>query len=481
MLHKILAALVEGRMIQTTVKAIRNWWKKSVKWVTRVRSKVDKALSVPAIFVMSRLTPVEENKIMFVTFRGEYDCNAKWIAEEIKDRKLPYHVVWTIRKNVPVDDIPQEFTKTFRGSLDFYKHLASARIIVDNGISTANVRYFKKKNQILIETWHGSLGIKKFSRETNKDKKWVAFATLEGKMTDYCLSNSTFEDDLFRDTFWGSTKILQLGHARNDILCEKNTVRIQEIRKKVFNSLGLFDLIASEKAERVNQIKTRALEQKLFPWQESDIGCRWGQIDFLDEQAVRNLIEKELKACDDLRICLYAPTFRDDGDMSPYKIDYQQLRMALTERFGGTWVILTRFHWRLLKKTKNINFGPGVINASKYSDIQELLTCTDVGITDYSSWICDFLLTKRPGFLFATDMVQYEKKDREFFYPLDTLPYPLALNNEQLVDCILNFDDTNFEEKCDAFLKEKGCIDDGLASSRIVDAIKVIMRGEKVK
>lgn len=480
MLRKILAALVEGRMIQTTMKAAGNYWKKIVKLMTRLRSKVDKVLSIPVIFIMSRLIPVDKSKIFFATFRGEYDCNAKWIAEEIKDRKLPYHVVWTIRKNVPVDDIPEGFTKTFRGSLDFYKHLASARIIVDNGITTANVRYVKKKDQILIETWHGSLGIKKFSRETNKDKKWVAFATLEGKMTDYCLSNSTFEDDLFRNTFWGNTKILQLGHARNDILCEKSTNRLKEIREKVYNAFKLYDLIEDEKRDRLNRIKERVLGQKLFPWQEQDAGLSWNQVDFTDEQEVRNLVEQELKACEDLRICLYAPTFRDDGDMSPYEIDYQQLRMALTRRFGGTWVILTRFHWRLLKKTKNIRFGPGVINASKYSDIQELLTCTDVGITDYSSWICDYLLTKRPGFLFATDMVEYEKKDREFFYPLDTLPYPLALNNEQLVECILNFDDTEFEEKCDAFLKGKGCIDDGHASARIVNAIEKMVAGEEL-
>lgn len=481
MLHKILAALVESRMIRTTIRAISNCWGKNVKLLTRLRTKADKALSIPAIYIMSRLIPVDENKILFVTFRGEYDCNAKWIAEEIKERKLPYHVVWTIRKKVLVDDIPESFTKTFRGTLDFYRHLSSARIIVDNGISTANVGYFKKHDQILIETWHGSLGIKKFSRDTNKDKRWVAFATLEGKMTDYCLSNSAFEDDLFRDTFWGNTKILRLGHARNDILCEENTNRLQKIREKVYEALKLYDLIETEKRNRLNRIKERTLEQKLLPWLEQDAESIWNEVDFANDNEVRYLIEQEQKACEDLRICLYAPTFRDDGDMRPYQIDYQQLRTALTKRFGGTWVILTRFHWRLLRKTKNIRFGPGVINASKYSDIQELLTCTDVGITDYSSWICDYLLTKRPGFLFATDMVEYEKKDREFFYPLETLPYPLALDNEQLIECILSFDDTNFVEKCESFLKNKGCIDDGNSSLRIVDAIEVMMRGETIR
>ena len=164
--------------------------------------------------------------------------------------------------------------------------------------------------------------------------------------------------------------------------------------------------------------------------------------------------------------------------MRPYELDYDKLKDALTARFGGTWVILTRFHWRLRKK--KLKFPDGVVNAGAYSDIQELLICTDVGITDYSSWICDYMLTKRPGFLYATDMTEFEQKDREFFYPLSSMPYPLATDNDQLIERIMNFKDEHFEEECDAFLADKGCMDDGHAAERIVDAIEKIMQGEKL-
>lgn len=416
MLHKIIKALVEGHFLKSVFKFIK-------KAPGKIRKKIDKLGSIPAIYILSRIVPVEDNKIIFITFRGEYDCNAKWIAEEIKNRKLPYTVVWTIRKKVPIEDIPDSFIKTYRGSYDFYKHLASARIIVDNGVSTSTLLYSKKKDQILIETWHGSLGIKKFSRDTNKDKNWCIRADIEGKMTDYCISNSTFEDAIYRETFWEKSRILQLGHARNDILCEKDTKRLEEIREKVFE---YFDLEGDKK------------------------------------------------------ICLYAPTFRDDGDMRPYRVKYKKLRNALQDKFGGEWVILTRFHFRLLKKLKGYKFDDLVINASHYSDIQELLICADVGITDYSSWICDYMLTRKPGFLFATDMTEYEAKDREFFYPLDSMPFPLATNNDELIENILNFDNEAFVKECDEFLADKGCIDDGHSSERIVDAIEHIMMGEKI-
>jgi CDP-glycerol glycerophosphotransferase len=99
----------------------------------------------------------------------------------------------------------------------------------------------------------------------------------------------------------------------------------------------------------------------------------------------------------------------------------------------------------------------------------------DVGITDYSSWICDYILTKKPGFIFATDLADYNQ-ERGFYYPLNTLPYPIAENNEQLIQNILNFQTDGFNDKCDKFLKSKGCIDDGHAAERIVDKLEQIIK-----
>ncbi len=426
MLNGIGRALVERRGIAAFNKGVAKSPKKISAFFKKVRKGIDQLISVPFIYLMSRHIPVDENKIMFITFRGEYDCNSKWIAQELLKRRLPYEIVWTVRKKVDLTQFPKELTLTYRQSLDFYRHLSSAKIIVDNGVSTAFLGYKKKKNQTLVETWHGSLGIKKFSADSNKDKHWVHIAYREGRMTDYIISNADFEDAIYREDFWKKTPILQVGHARNDVLCEKDTWRVRNLRHKVFETFGL---------------------------------------------------DPDPKA--DIHICMYAPTFRDDGDMSPYEIDYTRLRRALEVRFGGNWVIFTRFHFRLLKKLKKYQFPDEVINASIYPDIYELLTCVDVGITDYSSWICDYMLTRRPGFLFATDMEEYEQKDRNFFYPLDTMPFPLALNNDQLIENILNFDNERFVPACDQFLEEKGCIDDGHASERIADAFEAIMRGEK--
>ena len=115
-----------------------------------------------------------------------------------------------------------------------------------------------------------------------------------------------------------------------------------------------------------------------------------------------------------------------------------------------------------------------VINANEIADIQELLLITDAGITDYSSWICDYILTGKPGFIYANDMKKYNN-ERGFYYPLEETPFPVAENNSQLINNILNFDNEKYQEKVKIFLKDKGCMEDGHAAERVVDLIEELM------
>ena len=48
------------------------------------------------------------------------------------------------------------------------------------------------------------------------------------KMTKYCISNSQFEDDVYRETYWPKTEILRFGHARNDVFFELGEKHKQE-------------------------------------------------------------------------------------------------------------------------------------------------------------------------------------------------------------------------------------------------------------
>lgn len=434
MKEKVFAALMNGTLLRKAKEYIKKHiFKKDPNTkenpekrpgiIARIfiffKKAYDTIVGVITTEYVRKTTPIDPNKIVVMTFRCEYECNAKWICEEIIRRGLPYKIVWGAHPKKNPASFPVQITPVKRETIDFAREMASARILIDNGISMVHMHYRKKPGQILMETWHGAIGIKKFSPQNVNNPRWVKKALKEAKQTDYCISNSTFENDVYREDYWKKSEILTLGHARNDILCERNTYRTRAIRQKVF---------------------------------------------------------KQFKLNPDVKICMYAPTFRDDKDMRPYQLDYAEMRDALEQRFGGEWVIMTRFHDRIRTLAgKIVKLPKFVINCSAYSDIQELMTCVDAGITDYSSWICEFLLTGKPGFLFATDINDYTTTERAFFYPLDSMPYPLATDKRQLIENILTFDEEKFAVDVVNFLNDKGSIDDGHAAERIVDKIEELM------
>lgn len=372
--------------------------------------------------ILSKTTKIRRDRIVFTNFSGDYECNPKYICEELLRQNVPCEIMWVIwssnKKNIHnnPNQFPAGVRLLERYSAEFYKALCSARVIVDNGTSFISADCPKKKGQLFFNTWHGSLGIKRFPKDDNGVKsKYNNAGKRIGRIADFVISNSDFEESYYRETYFEKTPIKRLGHARNDILFKKGMPLEAEIRNKINNKLGIPD---------------------------------------------------------DAKICLYAPTFRDDGDTAPYRIPYKALRQALEERFGGKWVILTRFHFQTKKYTDELTIPPGVISASGYPDIYELLLCADAGITDYSSWICEYIHTGMPGFLYATDAKRYGDLERGFYDPLDKMPFPLSTDEASLVNSIRTFDMARYRASCREFIRKKGCMDDGHAAERIVAIIR---------
>ena len=373
--------------------------------------------------------PLDDKKIVFCNFKGNgYGCNPKYVAEEILKRKLPYKLVWLIKNNISEEiknTVPENIKLVNYSSSKALKELATAKVWIDN----QRKNYFikkglrKKENQKYIQLWHGSLGIKKIGLDSplsEVEKEWIPYGIEDSKMINYAISDSVFEDDIFSRNFFGNVEISRLGHPRNDIFYYSDE-ELQKIKDKVYETYE---------------------------------------------------IEKDKK------IFLYVPSYRDNYDISSYNLEYKTLRNVLKERFGGDWVIVARFHPRVKKIAKNLlpqkDF---IVNATEYPDIQELLVASEIALTDYSSCIFDFMLSRKPAFIFASDIEDFDQ-DRGFYYPLTSTPFPVAETNEQLRQNILKFDYETYKCKVEEFLKEKGCMEDGHASERVVDLIESIMEGK---
>ena len=73
--------------------------------------------------------------------------------------------------------------------------------------------------------------------------------------------------------------------------------------------------------------------------------------------------------------------------------------------------------------------------------------------------------------MFAVDL-EKQNRERGFYYPLETTPFPIGLNSQELCANIRTFDAEKFASDTQAFLASKGCMEDGKASARVVDLIE---------
>lgn len=421
MAGKVKRAIIEGDLFEKIYQKIKRffinvWNGKYRRWMFKL---VDFGIAAVARQRLAKTTAIEKNKILFITTRGSYNCNNKAIVDEILRQKLPWQLVWVVREEnlVQTEQYPEKLKLVVRGSYEFYKEMASAKVWIDNSVNLSYLYLPKKPGQVLMEIWHGSFGLKRF--ETSSDRVWIRKAKQAGARTDFCVSNSEFEKQLLKKTFWQTAEMLPYGHPRNDVLAAPDTERAAKIAQEM---------------------------------------------------------RKRLRIASDIKVALYAPTFRDGESLGFYNIDYCQLRDALAQRFGGEWVILTRFHFGVRNQISEseIVFPPFVTDVTGYQDIQDIMCITDVGITDYSSWICDFVLTKKPGFLFAPDLKAFNN-ERGFCYSLESTPFPLAQGNQGLVANILDFDEALYRKKCGEYLEKMGCLEDGYAAERVVKKLREIM------
>lgn len=368
--------------------------------------------------------PIQQNKIAFKNALNGFSCNPKYIVQEILRRNLAYELVWCIAANDKyvikhIDEYPKGVRLVIAGTEEAMYEFSTAKVWIDTVYRMYQYRggISKRQGQFYLQLWHASFGIKKpIIGRTPVEENWARPAESQ---IDYLISNSDCESEHYLKPvfqFHGVRKapIVKLGHPRSDIFFAAEDVK-GKIRAKVNKALGI------------------------------PVGHR---------------------------LLLWAPTFRDDFNTNWVNLDYERVRRALAERFGGTWEIATRMHAMMTAQRGEFRKpGQHIINASEYVDVQELLVATDVLISDYSSIVCDFVLQGRPAFLYIPDREEYGMT-RELVYPPEVTPCPIAVTNDSLIGQIERFDEKVYEEKLVVYLKKMGCVEDGHAAVRVVDLIE---------
>ena len=143
-------------------------------------------------------------------------------------------------------------------------------------------------------------------------------------------------------------------------------------------------------------------------------------------------------------------------------IDFDLCANAFQKRFGKKTVVFNRSHHIM----EGIQASGSCVNVTNYPDMQELIIASDVLISDYSSCMWDYSLTKKPIFVYAPDLHEYEN-NIDFFMPAGDWGFPLAKNNAELAKNILSFSNEDYQTKLENYMSPLGSYE-GINATRIV-------------
>lgn len=363
-----------------------------------------------ALCLLMRIFPIKQNKIVCCNMKGKrYGDNPKYIADELLAQNADCEIVWLMKPEFEAE-LPKEIRRARYNIFSIAYELATAKVWIDS--NTKPLGTLKRKGQYYIQTWHGSYGLKKMYGDIPDkinlfDKVNIQY---NSKIQDLFVSNSKFYSEIYHRAFWYNGEIMEVGSPRNDIFFTENEL------------------------------------------------CK---------EKVQNYFHAKGK-----KMALYAPTYRNDFGMDAYHLDFERLRGNLEKRFGGEWIILVRLHpHNMIDAESFIEYSDTIQNATGYSVMQELLVACDILISDYSSCMFDFVTTKKPCFIYASDAAKY-KDEHDFYFDVDKLPFSLAQNNDEMEQVVLNFDDGSYQINLQELFDKVGLCENGTACKKVVEKIK---------
>lgn len=387
------------------------------------------------LWILSKLPFIKKGRIVCICWGGaKYNCNPRAITDKMlkeglvdKSKKDSFEIIYAfLTPEKFAKEIPQEFISVDIGSLKYYYYLSTANIII------ANTRFGgsefwpfkKKKKQYYIQTMHGGHGIKKVELDIKErlSKKYIETILEDASRIDLMLSDSSFWTNCARTAFsFPEGEILEVGLPRNDIFFEGDETRIR-CRK-------LVELV---------------------------------------------IVEQKKSLMSDPKYLVYCPTFRNNSKdrKGVYGFEVDSLIAALETRFGGYWYILVSSHPNMRSYYKRIyDFSHLRMIDIGEEELQPMLMAGDAALTDYSSAGFEFSLTKKPVFLLCKDAENY---DRGFYFNPEDLPFPYSIDEAQLLNNILSFNNEKYQNELSSFNEKIGLKETGRAGDELIQWIMSI-------
>ena len=354
-----------------------------------------------------RLFPVNRKKAVFSSYNGtRFNDNPRAIFEEMVRQRPDWQYIWLMSEETATI-ANAKIVKT--GSFDAMFHLATAKLWIDN--CRKDYWIVKRKKQYYVQTWHGDVALKKVEKDTENtlSAEYLKCCHADSKMANLFIAGSSWREQNYRKAFWYDGPILMKGMPKSDIYYKE----VDPIHRKVCECFGVSN---------------------------------------------------------ETHLCLYVPTFRNNGNLNCYDIDYHKLLVLLAQKWGGTWIVLVRLHPNLQVEQEALKYDGEVRNASFFDEVNELIVASDLVITDYSSCMFDALEARKRVILYASDLEDY-LKERNFYFALEELPFPLAKDNEELSLCVKSFDEKGYLLDCEQTREMLGLCNGPDSSAKVTEYI----------
>ena len=368
---------------------------------------------------------INENMIFYTSHQGAgMVCSpyAIFTALMKSDEFDDYEHVWQINDPREREILRKEYSGcrnvrfVEKNSAGYFDALTSAKYIISN--NTLQFYFTKKPGQIYVNTWHG-IPLKTLGYDIPDGKYTTRNMTRNFLMSDYIVSPCRFTTKMFKESYklegLYSGKMTECGYPRNDLIFSTE-------RDNIIDKLSAHGTIIDESKQIILYAPT--WKGTSFERAENDVVHYDEFCDYLSEHIDMEKYQILIK---------------------PHPMVYKQL--SKEDRESGRYV-------------------------SQCIDTDELLSITDILVSDYSSIFFDFLLTDRPIIFYIPDVESY-KEYRGVYFGLEELPGPYSCDMGDIAEWINDIDAVK-QNSAETYNKMKSwaCeFDDGNASQKIIDAI----------
>ena len=359
-----------------------------------------------------KILPIQKNLIVFSSFGGRnYSGNPRVISEKIHEKKLNYRIIWLIKKEAVITDLPDYVKRIDTDSFLATFYLYTAKYWIDDSRKT--IKYVKRKKQLYFQTWHGT-PLKKieFDAKDKLPKRYLAYAKKDSESITYLLSGNRYSSEKYVSAFnIDPSKILEVGTPRNDKLASSKE-KVPNLKKKRINILFAPTFRNNIKDNGITQLEWIGVDnlRKFFKEQRQEL----------------NFMTK------------FHPNVHRKLATDSKSIEY-------------------------MKKHQITLINDGIPLEILFEEI-------DVLITDYSSIFFDFALTKKPIILFNYDEKEYSL-ERGFYIQLSELPILSVQNSYDLVD-IFKKQREKLLESSQELLDYIGNYETGASTEKVIELIE---------